>query len=417
MQKQNPLPAVNERALVLLVGMVQFVNILDFMMVMPLGPDFARALGIPVGDIGEIGGAYTFAAALSGLIAALFLDQYARKSALLVFLSGLICATLSGALVWSSASMITARLLAGMCGGPLSALSISLIADYIPPERRGSAMGKVMGGFAIASVFGVPFGLELAQHISWRAPFVTTALIGFGVAAYAWRKLPYHKPYRKLEPLAARALDLARIFRWRLALMSYAILGFSMLGNFMIVPNISAHVQMNLGYPRDHLGLLYFCGGGISFFTLRLAGKLIDRTSATLTISLFTATLVAAIAAGYIWFGPTTPVLALFILFMVSSSGRMVSAQTLSSEVPAPGQRGAYMAVQSSVTQLAAATGAYISSLILTEQGGKLLHMPTVGMASACISLLVPFFCWRVERKVKCTRGKAALVPPLALVD
>ena len=37
----------SERTLVFLVGAVQFINILDFMMVMPLGPDFAASLGIP----------------------------------------------------------------------------------------------------------------------------------------------------------------------------------------------------------------------------------------------------------------------------------------------------------------------------------------------------------------------------------
>ena len=53
----------SERMVVLLVAAVQFVNILDFMMVMPLGPDFAAALGIPTSHIGMIGGSYTLAAA------------------------------------------------------------------------------------------------------------------------------------------------------------------------------------------------------------------------------------------------------------------------------------------------------------------------------------------------------------------
>ena len=57
---------VSERAIVFLVGAVQFVNILDFMMVMPLGPDFSRALGIPTSHLGYIGGAYTAAASVAG---------------------------------------------------------------------------------------------------------------------------------------------------------------------------------------------------------------------------------------------------------------------------------------------------------------------------------------------------------------
>ena len=50
---------ISERTIVFLVGAIHFVNILDFMMVMPLGPDFATALAIPMSKLGWIGGAYT----------------------------------------------------------------------------------------------------------------------------------------------------------------------------------------------------------------------------------------------------------------------------------------------------------------------------------------------------------------------
>jgi len=63
---------MKERSVVLLVAAVQFVNILDFMMVMPLGPDFADSLGIPTSHIGYLGGAYTLSAAVAGLAGALF---------------------------------------------------------------------------------------------------------------------------------------------------------------------------------------------------------------------------------------------------------------------------------------------------------------------------------------------------------
>ena len=48
----------NEKRLVSLIAGVQFINILEFMMVMPLGPDFAAALGIPTSQLGLIGGLY-----------------------------------------------------------------------------------------------------------------------------------------------------------------------------------------------------------------------------------------------------------------------------------------------------------------------------------------------------------------------
>ncbi|MGZ3438337.1 MAG: MFS transporter, partial [Polyangia bacterium] len=59
---------VSERRVVFLVGAVQFVNVLDFTMVMPLGPDFARALHIPTSELGKVVAGYGQAAALSGFL-------------------------------------------------------------------------------------------------------------------------------------------------------------------------------------------------------------------------------------------------------------------------------------------------------------------------------------------------------------
>ena len=128
-----------ERNLILTVALIQFVNILDFMLVMPLGPDFSKSLGIPASDIGIIGGSYSFSAAFVGLLAALFLDKFPRKSAILFCLFGLAIATFLTVIVWDKYSMIAARLLAGAFGGPLTALANAVVIDYIPEERRGRA--------------------------------------------------------------------------------------------------------------------------------------------------------------------------------------------------------------------------------------------------------------------------------------
>ena len=56
----------SEGLIVLLVGAIQFINILDFVIPMPMGPDLAHGLGIPNSQIGLIGGSYTAAAAVSG---------------------------------------------------------------------------------------------------------------------------------------------------------------------------------------------------------------------------------------------------------------------------------------------------------------------------------------------------------------
>ena len=395
---------------IMIAALIQFVNITDFMMVMPMGPDFAKALSIPLSDIGIIGGSYTFAAAVAGLIAALFLDQYARKRAIIICLAGLSIATICGALVWNKESMIAARVLAGIFGGPLSSLSIALIADWVPPAERGKAMGKVMGSFAAASVLGVPFGLELAQLISWHAPFIVTGCIGLGALALVCFWLPYYPALRSDKPLSARVNDIKQMVSSRLVLGSYAIMALAMFAGFMIIPNISSHVQLNWGYPRDYISLLYLAGGAVSFFSMRVAGGLIDRMSPTLVISMFTALLIITIAAGFVFYPNIIPVPVIFVLFMVCMSGRTVCAQTLTSKVPKPQERGAYMSVQSSVTHFSSASGAYLSSLILQEENGKLLHVDTLGYIAIVLALILPFVYGKVERAVA-RRGAAPVIP------
>src|SRR5918993_1443709 len=182
--------AWSERRVLPLLAAVMFVNVLDFMMVMPLGPDFSAALGIPLPRLGLVGGSYTAAAAVSGVVGMLLLDRFDRRKALAVALFGLVMGTVAGGFATGLGSMLAARVLAGAFGGPAAALSLAIIADVVPPERRGRAMGIVMGAFSAASVLGVPAGLELARFGGWRVPFFAVAGVGALLAMLAIALLP-----------------------------------------------------------------------------------------------------------------------------------------------------------------------------------------------------------------------------------
>src|SRR5262245_3110584 len=122
--------------MVFLAGAILFVNILDFMMVMPMGPDFAKGLAIPTSHLGWLGGTSPAAAALAGIAGALFLDRFDRRKALAVALGGLVLGTASGALASGFGSLLAARIAAGAFGGPAASLALSVVADVVPPQRR-----------------------------------------------------------------------------------------------------------------------------------------------------------------------------------------------------------------------------------------------------------------------------------------
>ena len=392
----------SESRLILVLAFIQLIHVLDFMMVMPLGPDFAIALDIPLAHIGIIGSSYTLAAAATGFVAALFLDRFDRKRAIVVALAGLSVATATGALAWNFASLIAARAIAGVFGGPLMSLAIAMIADHIPPERRGAAMGKVMGSFSIASIFGVPFGLEIAAYWGWRAPFIVLALIAALVCYMACRQLPAHGNILQTVPIKRQFAILGSCFKNTAALGAFGYTSLSMMAGFMIIPNISSHMQINLHYPREHLGMLYFFGGLVSFFGVIAIGKMADKMSVTLLSAVTTGLLIVTIAVGYVWYHNGVPAIVIFVCFMLAMSSRSVCAQTLSSQVPGPTERASFMSLLSAITQVASALSSLLAAHMLSQQADGYLHgIEQVGMVAIGISLAVPFLFYITENKLK----------------
>jgi predicted MFS family arabinose efflux permease len=392
--------ALSEPKLLLLLGAVQFVNVLDFMMVMPLGPDLASDLGIPTSQLGLIGGIYTASAAVSGMVSSLFLDRFDRKKALLFALSGLALGTAAGGFASGLISLLAARVLAGAFGGPATSLALSVIADVVPVERRGRAMGAVMGAFSVASVLGVPAGLELSRLGGWQLPFFATALAGAIVAVCVVLFMPSFTGHLESGPRVEVPVGklLVRPEVWLSLLATFA----AMMGNFALIPNLSAYWQYNLGYPREHLGLLYLVGGAVTFCTMPMSGLLVDRVGPTRVALFGTVLFVLTLLVGFIYPIGWLSVMFVFVAFMATGTFRIIPMQTLSSRVPAPNERARFMSSQSATQHTAAAVGAMLASGMLSElPGGKLQGMDHVAWLTLGLAVLLPGLLYLVEVRVK----------------
>ncbi|MBK6688840.1 MAG: MFS transporter [Deltaproteobacteria bacterium] len=404
---------VSERSILFLVGAVQFVNILDFMMVMPLGPDFAKALGIPAAHLGVIGGSYTASAAVAGVVGARFLDRFDRKKALAVAMAGLVLGTALGGLAQGLYSLVAARIVAGAFGGPATSVAMSIIADVVPPERRGKAMGAVMGAFSVASVLGVPAGLELARIGGWQLPFFAVAGLGVVVAGAGIWLLPSLRMHLDAGPV--QRVDVFQLLQRPEVFLSLGATTALMLSNFLVVPNLSAFLQFNLGYPRESMGVLYMVGGVISFGVMRLCGMLVDRIGSPAVALIGSTLMIGDLVTGILRTPPMIPVMFFFVTFMVAGSFRGVAINTQSSRVPGPSERAGFMSTQSAVQHLSAAAGAFLSSQLLTEGANhQLVGMPRVIWLSIGISILLPVFLFMVARRLA-RRIPSAEAPTLAV--
>lgn len=167
--------------LLLTISGIQFTHVLDFMIMMPLGPQFTRLFGISDAQFGLLVSAYTLSAGVSGLVATTYVDRLDRKRLLLTLYGLFALATPACGFAPGYGYLMAARIAAGLFGGVLGALSQTIVADVVPFERRGRAMSMVMSSFSVATVAGVPMGLWLATRLGWQAPSPRS------VACWPWR--------------------------------------------------------------------------------------------------------------------------------------------------------------------------------------------------------------------------------------
>lgn len=377
------------------------------MMVMPMGPDFAAALGIPMSHLGIVGGAYTASATIIGIAGSMLLDRFERRAALTASIVGLGLSTMTGALATGTGSLIMARVAAGAFGGIAATLCFSVVADLVPDEERGRATAIVASGFSLASIFGVPAGLELARRGGWRAPFIVVGMIALALAAAARLLLPKLRAHLDTKEVAA---ELPLDARMGLAFVAF---GAAILGNFLLAPNLSAYLQFNMGFPREHLGWLYLGGGLASLVTMRIAGVWTDKTRALWPVLTGTIVVSTVLLLGAVFQPPWIPPVLFFSLFMSFNAARWVSINALATRVPAPSARARYLSAQNAFSHAASAVASFASASFLSEDAtGKLVGMPALAATAAVLGLITPIAVWRLERMIPARRHALDAPPP-----
>jgi predicted MFS family arabinose efflux permease len=258
-------------------------------------------------------------------------------------------------------------------------------------------------------VFGVPLSLQLALWGGWRLPFLVVGGLGLGVTTAVVASLPSLRTHlARRGPAATHA---RRLFR-PLVLASYLLTAVTMASGFLVIPNISAYVLTNLGLPRSQLQWVYGIGGVISFVTLRVVGRLVDRFGSFRVGSVAALLLALVFDLAFVRPPPGASVFALFLSLFFALSARNVAYNTLTSKVPEPEERARFMSFQSAVQHVASAIGASVSAQVLFVQpDGNLGNVPALGRMAIALTLLVPLLFFWVERGVRRRATRAPTVP------
>jgi predicted MFS family arabinose efflux permease len=382
-----------------ILAAIQFTHILDFMIIMPQGPVFMNDFKIDAHQFGWLVSSYTFGAALMAVLGTTFLDQFSAKKQMMLFYLLFVVATFVCALSPFFGFLVGVRFLAGCFGGLLFPLSQTLIAEFIPNERRGRAMGVVMGSFSVASVLGVPLGLWVVHYSSWRMSFLLVSVVSLLVCFFAFKYLPESKMFSREKISVASAFkSIWSNLTDGCYIRAYAINIFLMMSAFSVIPFITIFFTKNLQVSFDYIPLIYLFGGACTLVSSRVFGWMTDRFGQLKTFRWVTLCSIVPIFL----LTHLQPLYALPIYLVVSSiffvfvSGTRIPMNALMTTIPEPSHRASFMSMNTTMQHLGMSMASLLSGYLLTQTAtGELVHYDLVGSIAVCfavISIVATYF-------------------------
>ncbi|MEN3161990.1 MFS transporter [Tistrella mobilis] len=359
--------------------------------VAPLLIDIARDFDMAATDAAFAISAYGLAVAVSAPLFGLFAGHLPRRR---LIAAGMVIATIAGIVAATAQSfgmLLAARMLSGLACGAVLPTIYAYVGDMVPFAARGRVMGRVMFGWAITMVTGVPLAGIAAEHLGWRGTLTAAALIIL-VLAVAVLRLP-QPPARTATGPAAGGHDnagghdaagfLARL-RHAVTRPGVAALLATNLANMVSFYGIYAYVGTALrnleGSGAAAAGaIVLWYGVGLAGSTLN--ARLVDRVGKDRALTVALAVLAVDMVAMSQSLGRPVAFEATLILWGLAQGTVVTALNTLATE-RAGTARGLVMALTSAVTYLGISTGTAVLGLVMAAHG-----FAAVGLAAATISL------------------------------
>lgn len=339
----------------------------------PLLPDLAASLSATPTEIGRALAAYGVGVVAVALLLGSRLDRVPRATALTAGALALALSSAVSALAPNWEVLAGAQVLAGAAAGVVLPATYALAAELAAPGDGARATGRVLTGWSIALVAGVPVSTVLADAVGWRGVLGALAVLAAAQAVLV-RTLPASPVPTTPRPhltAALRVPGVVPLLVTTLAFMTafYAVFGFA-----------GAEIRLLHGGGAAGAGLLALCYGtgfGLGAVTDRfaariglapvLAGLVLVYLALGATVGLLPALLAAAVAWG---------VVNHVVLTLVVS--RLAAA--------APHARGAVLALNSGATYGGAAVAGLLAGPLYEAAG---LGWVAVA-AAAVVAVAVP---------------------------
>ena len=261
--------ATSSAGLVLIMLGIAAVGV-QALMLSPLLTDIARTLNTGAREVGFASAAYGIGVALAAFIAAPRLGSWEKRKALrlafIVMAAGLALCALS----WDWRVLVFGQAVTGLAAGVIIPASYAYTTEISRPEQRSQAIGRVIFGWSVAMVAGVPLAALLSAWVDWRGIFLLVAGLSF-VMALVMGLPPRGATLPSVQTTSYRAaLTVPGVLLGLVATFCY------MIGFYQTYTFIGDHVRTIHGVGA-WLGGLISLAYGIGFGAGVILDKWIDR--------------------------------------------------------------------------------------------------------------------------------------------
>ena len=193
-------PKTRTGATLAIVSLALFMVVLDNLVVTVALPAIREDLGATLQSLEWTINAYTLAFAVMLIPGAALGDRFGRRRLFLIGLSLFTASSAAAALAPTTGALVAARALQGVGGAIVAPLTLTLLADAFPENRRGAALGIWSGISGTGVALGPIVGGAVVDGISWHWIFWINVPIGLALLPVAARVLrESHGPSRTLD--------------------------------------------------------------------------------------------------------------------------------------------------------------------------------------------------------------------------
>ncbi|MDF2811145.1 MAG: ywfA [Microvirga sp.] len=330
----------------------------------PMLDDIGKSLNSSPGGLGSAVAAYGIALAIAAPLFGLYGQRIGRVKLMLSGLGLFILSTLACGIAWREELLIAARAACGVSAGAFLPTCYAFIGDTVPYDRRAKVMGRIMFGWSLSLVVGVPLGGFIGQLLGWRMTFVFVAIAGAIALGLLSGFAVRYKPSKSVEPASATV-------RWQLPSPVFYVFGatfLNMLGFYGVYTYLGTAVREAQAIGSAGASAYVLCYGiGLAFSTLR--GDILDRLGKVRVLSMALLLLCPLFLVQSVTIGHPVLLAAVMCAWGLLQGAVLTGLNTVLTQ-QAGERRGLATALNSSLTYFAVALSALLGGLVIDDSSG-----------------------------------------------